>query len=159
MEIISAHTPTPFAFISVLKTQLGSSRSGAERLETASSRGSPRPVQRLPGPGSGRGSRRGAAGQGPGGGRERGQALPSQYTQSSRGLPPLGPGSPAAGALPGVAVPDKPPRLPRGEGTRPLTGQDAQVTEEQQAEAAARHLLGNGRSPPAAAANNRRGVR
>lgn len=47
--------------------------------------------------------------------------------------------------------------LPRGEGTRPLTAQDAQVTKKQQAEATTRHLPSNSRSSPAAAAaNNRR---
>lgn len=86
-------------------------------------------------------------------------SLLDTYARSSRGPSPLAPGSPAAGALPRVAVPGKRPRPPRGEGTRPLTAQDAQVTEEQQAEAATRHLLGDGRSPPAAAANSRRGVR
>lgn len=94
MEIISAHPPHPplFAFISLLETRLGSSRSGGEGGEATSRRRSPRPARRLHGPGStAAGRARGAAGPGPGGGRRDrgrssratpGRALPPQHTHT-----------------------------------------------------------------------------
>lgn len=124
MEIISAHPPHPplFAFISLLETRLGSSRSGGEGGEATSRRRSPRPARRLHGPGStAAGRARLSAGRGRAGPGRRppGQGAvepgdpgpsppPSAHTHTHTHARFGGPVPPAAGALPEGAVRDSP---------------------------------------------------